>query len=1099
MVPTAAQSAGLLLTLWLSGVLAGSAQPSERGHLVPVPSRVDLQWTPLWLNRSSGLYEGGVDEKGRPYVDLPLINGALRPGERVAAVLVQFRVSAAPSPKPSPALNFKYKLYASLAAWNHPPVADAGPDQTAPVGATVTLDGSGSTDRDGDRLSYRWTLRQRPESSQAVLSGADTLHPAFSIDRAGRYEVALVVSDGNADSPADTVVVSTVNSKPVAHAGPDQSVFVGSRVQLDGSASTDADGDALVYGWALKAKPAQSLAELWQAGTATPGFDVDQPGRYEVELTVEDGQAASDPDTVVVDTENSRPVADAGPPQTATVGAEVHLDGRASTDADGDALDFAWSLLAMPNGSQAELADPLRPVSRLIPDVPGSYVAQLIVNDGQLASAPDTAEVTVSAPPNRAPTITSSPPLRATVDQDYDYAVAANDPDGDTLRYALQVSPSGLVIDPLSGVIRWRPLASQIGTAAVQVTADDGRGGTAVQRFELIVQPDASRTVVPAVTGLLRPLAELAILDAGMQWGGIRFETNPLAEGTVLAQDPAAGGVVLRGTALQLVVSLGPESLLPPHPPTVAPRIDATTPTTTAAATEFLFSGAHPIQTGVAAGVMAPVRTAVLRGRVLDRNQAPLPGVAVTIKDHPEFGRTLTRADGAFDLAVNGGGVLILNFTKDGYLPAQRPADPGWQEYTVLEEVLLLPLDARSTLIEAGPDAPPQAAQGSVVTDQDGTRQVTALFPAGVQAAMTLPDGTVQSLSTLTVRATEYTVGEKGPQSMPGLLPASSGYTYAVELSADEALAAGAETLRFDRPVPVYVDNFLGFPVGMAVPAGYYDRSKAAWMPSDNGQVIKLLGITDQWADLDVDGDGVADDARTLSVVGVTDAERQQLAQRFEPGASFWRVPVTHFTPWDFNWPYGPPADAKAPLQPAPRSEQGLDDPDCQSGSIIECQTQTLGEVLPMAGTSLALHYRSDRTAGRQTAYVLDIPLSGASVPASLKRIELDIQIAGQRHTQTFPAAANQTTRFTWDGLDGYGRKVSGVQAATVRIGYTYDAVYQTPAALRSAFGAYSGVPITGRRARNELTLWQTHQTEIGSWSALPLGFGGWSLNVHHV
>lgn len=49
--------AGLLLLLVLSGVLAGAAQPSAQEHLVPVPSRVDLQLTPIRLNPSTGLYE----------------------------------------------------------------------------------------------------------------------------------------------------------------------------------------------------------------------------------------------------------------------------------------------------------------------------------------------------------------------------------------------------------------------------------------------------------------------------------------------------------------------------------------------------------------------------------------------------------------------------------------------------------------------------------------------------------------------------------------------------------------------------------------------------------------------------------------------------------------------------------------------------------------------------------------------------------------------------------------------------------------------------------------------------------------------------------
>ena len=77
-------------------------------------------------------------------------------------------------------------------------------------------------------------------------------------------------------------------------------------------------------------------------------------------------------------------------------------------------------------------------------------------------------------------------------------------------------------------------------------------------------------------------------------------------------------------------------------------------------------------------------------------------------------------------------------------------------------------------------------ARGSVVTDADGTRQATVLFPAGTLAVQVMPDGSTQPLTTLSVRATEYTVGPNGPKAMPASLPPTSGYTYAVELSADE-------------------------------------------------------------------------------------------------------------------------------------------------------------------------------------------------------------------------------------------------------------------------------------------------------------------------
>jgi len=189
-----------------------------------------------------------------------------------------------------------------------------------------------------------------------------------------------------------------------------------------------------------------------------------------------------------------------------------------------------------------------------------------------------------------------------------------------------------------------------------------------------------------------------------------------------------------------------------------------------------------------------------------------------------------------------------------------------------------------------------QAAWGSVVTDVDGARQATLLFTPGTQATMLRPDGTTQPLTTLHVRATEYTVGDSGPLAMPAQLPSHSAYTYAVELSVDEAVAAGAPPVQFTQPVLFYVENFLNFPFEVPVPMGFYDRENGLWVASQNGRIVALISITDGVADVDSDGDGVSDDAAMLAALGITDAERQRLASLYEAGQSLWRIPISHFS-----------------------------------------------------------------------------------------------------------------------------------------------------------------------------------------------------------
>lgn len=538
--------------------------------------------------------------------------------------------------------------------------------------------------------------------------------------------------------------------------------------------------------------------------------------------------------------------------------------------------------------------------------------------------------------------------------------------------------------------------------------------------------------------------------------------------------------------------------VLPPDPRDTADNLDRTVATNIYTATRFLYTGDNPIQIQVQANAINPRRVGVLRGITLDSKGDPLPGVTVSILDHPEYGCTLSRADGRFDLVVNGGGQLTVSYRKTNYLASQRQVRVPLLDYVWLEEVALLPYDGKATTIDTIATEPFQVAQGNVVNDEDGTRQATLLFPQGTTASMTMPDGQLQAMSSesFTVRATEYTVGETGDEAMPGELPAQSGYTYAVDFSIDEAVTSGATRVDFDQAVIFYVENFLDFPVGMAVPTGYYDQTQGKWIASDNGQIIKILAISNGLAEVDSTGDDAADNGAAL---GMTEAERQRLAGLYSAGQSLWRVGITHFTPWDCNWPVTPPANAEPPPVPSPVPTPPIDEAPNKCGSTIGIHNQSLGEQVEIVGTPYRLHYQSNRAAGNKDAYTIKIPLSTTTLPSSVKEIVLEIEVAGQQLTQSFAPTPNQGYTFTWDGKDDYGRLLQGSQPISIRVGYVYDAEYQEPAQFDQAFAAFSGIPITGSRAREEITLWQEWKSKIGVWDRAAQKLGGWSLNIHHV
>jgi len=661
--------------------------------------------------------------------------------------------------------------------------------------------------------------------------------------------------------------------------------------------------------------------------------------------------------------------------------------------------------------------------------------------------------------------------------------------------------------------------AAALGSRLVQVTTPGGTsdatptpGNTFTVLGQLTLVPDFVTLRVGrqgSITVALSAAAPTGGLSVTLESAGpgIATVTSPLSLLAGATSGPATVTGVAEGTTNLLASAPGFASglavvtvtILPPDPVTVAPAVSQTTASPLGPSTEFLYTGPDPIQTGVTPGAIQATRAAVLRGRVLSRDGAPLSGVTLSILAHPEYGTTLSRTDGLFDLAVNGGSQLVVRYDKAGYLPVQRPITPPWQDYAVLPDVVLVPFDTQVTAIDLSAPTPIQVARGNPVTDGDGTRRATVLFPQGTTADLVLPGGGIQPVTSLSVRATEYTVGPNGPNAMPAPLPPTSAYTYAVELSVDEAITAGAQRVRFSAPVVQYTENFLNFPVGGVVPAGYYNRDQAAWIPADNGRVIKLLSVTGGLADLDISGSGTPATPSALAALGITDPERQQLAALYVPGQSLWRVPIPHFSAWDFNWPSVPPADATAPGQTTAKAPTPTDRSQCRTGSVIDCENQILRESVPLVGTPFRLHYSSDRVPGRKGG-VLDVPVSGPTVPASLQRIVLEFHVAGRILTATLPAQPNQTYPFTWDGQDPYGRALAGEYPLTIRIGYVYLGTFATPATVGRAFGQSSFATLPGIRGRVEITLWQEQRTRVGAgWDARAQGIGGWTLENHHA
>jgi VCBS repeat-containing protein len=283
----------------------------------------------------------------------------------------------------------------SVTAVNDAPVADSGLDLNIAIGDHGNLDGSQSYDIEGSEITYYWAFTQTPDGSNVILGDHTAVYPSFIPDIAGLYIVALTVNDGDLDSPIDYihVIAYETNVAPNANAGVDQNVFEAGEVILDGSASNDPDNgpEPLTYLWSFESVPNGSYItddDLEGAGTIHTSFVAYVEGVYIVKLTVSDGQSEStDTVEIVASAQNIPPIAVAGDDQLLTIGETVYLDGSLSSDPDSgpEYPVYTWRFVSLPDASELtndDIVGLYSTVALFTPDVAGTYVLQLSINDG---------------------------------------------------------------------------------------------------------------------------------------------------------------------------------------------------------------------------------------------------------------------------------------------------------------------------------------------------------------------------------------------------------------------------------------------------------------------------------------------------------------------------------------------------------------------------------------------------------------------------------------------------------------------------------------------------------------------------------------------
>jgi len=407
------------------------------------------------------------------------------------------------------------------------PVANAGPNQQVVVGATVHLDGSGSTNSGGAPLTYAWSFLSTPSGSAAALSTSSAVNPTFTADKTGDYLIKLTVTDSaSSKSTSAAVLVSTALAPPLANAGPNQVVVTNNPVQLDGSGSTDTSGNTLTYSWKLSSPSgSDATSKLSNASNVTPSFTPDADGNWVAQLTVNDGKGNNSSAAVTISAATSPsvgsvpPLANAGLNQKVASGSTVQLDASgshfvavsgengsatagvstsAASGSSGDPLKYAWSFTSLPSGSQAALSDPNAVNPTFQADQgDATYALQLTVTDDNNKSS--TSAVLISTdnlPPiaNAGPAQYVAPNTAVTLD-----GTGSTDLNNQALNYSwvLLTRPAGSSAS-LQGANTANPTftADSAGSYVAQLIVSDGFASSAPSTV-LIVVTSAILTVNP--------------------------------------------------------------------------------------------------------------------------------------------------------------------------------------------------------------------------------------------------------------------------------------------------------------------------------------------------------------------------------------------------------------------------------------------------------------------------------------------------------------------------------------------------------------------------------------------------------------------------
>jgi hypothetical protein len=176
------------------------------------------------------------------------------------------------------------------ATLNFAPMVKDGNEVSTATGVELSLNGNGSSDANGDALTYQCSVVSQPDGSQPTLAPANSSTPSFKADFPGDYKLALIVNDGKIDSAPSYLMVTAFvpNKAPVAVAPSNLRGATVMPVVIDGSQSYDPESESVTGFWMLKSAPIGGIVDSLDSNGLKTSFTPQAPGEFVFQFQARD-------------------------------------------------------------------------------------------------------------------------------------------------------------------------------------------------------------------------------------------------------------------------------------------------------------------------------------------------------------------------------------------------------------------------------------------------------------------------------------------------------------------------------------------------------------------------------------------------------------------------------------------------------------------------------------------------------------------------------------------------------------------------------------------------------------------------------------------